>query len=160
MLKISIIVIGTLKEKYDQQAQVEFLKRLSSFCKLELIELDESRTPTNPSEKQIEAAKLDETERQLAKIPHQSKVIVLDSRGEQLSSTEFSTKLTDYTTQGTSHLTFLIGGSHGFSSVIDKTTHWKWSFSKLTFTHQMIRIMLLEQLYRAFKIANNEPYHK
>lgn len=160
MLKITLIVIGTLKEKYDQQAQSEYLKRLSSFCKLEILELPESRLSPNPSPKQIEAAMNEETERQIAKIPPHSRVIVLDSRGDQVSSLELSTKLQDYTTQGVSHIVFLIGGSHGFSSLIQQIPHWKWSFSKLTFTHQMIRIMLLEQVYRAFKISNNEPYHK
>ena len=160
MMKITLVVIGTLKEKYDQFALQEYLKRLSSLCKLEVIELPETKVPSTPSDKLIEQAKYDETQRQVERIPLGSQVIVLDSRGQQLDSVELATRFEQWATQGVSHLTFLIGGSHGFSALIDTIPHWKWSFSKLTFTHQMMRVMLLEQIYRAFKIIRKEPYHK
>jgi 23S rRNA (pseudouridine1915-N3)-methyltransferase len=160
MIKITVIAIGTLKEKFDQLALQEYVKRLSTLCKLDVVELTECKLPNSPSEKQIALAKQDETERQLSRIPNGAQVIVLDSRGQQVSSPELSSKFNEWTTQGASHFVFLIGGSHGLSSSIETIPHWKWSFSMLTFTHQMIRIMLLEQIYRSFKIMRGEPYHK
>lgn len=160
MLRITLIAVGSIKEKYHQQALEEYSKRLGPFCKLDIIEISESKILDESSAKLVEAAKMDETSRQIAKIPENSKVIVLDSRGEQIESTQLAASFGEWASKGHSHFVFLIGGSHGFSTEIDKFQGWKWSFSKLTFTHQMMRVMLLEQIYRAFKINRGDSYHK
>jgi 23S rRNA (pseudouridine1915-N3)-methyltransferase len=160
MLRITLIAVGSIKEKYHQQAIEEYWKRLGLFCKLDVIEISEMKIIDETSSKLVEAAKTDETARQIARIPENSKVIVLDSRGEQIESTQLAISFSEWASKGHSHFVFLIGGSHGFSNEIDKISAWKWSFSKLTFTHQMMRVMLLEQIYRAFKINRGDSYHK
>ena len=159
MLTINIICVGKLKESFFKEAVDEYSKRLSRYCKLEITELPDEKIPNNPNEKQIEQIKEKECNNILSHIKKDSYIISLDLTGKQLSSEELSLTL-DSLSLSTSHITFIIGGSLGLTKEVLTCSNSILSFSKMTFPHQLIRIFLLEQIYRAFKISNGEAYHK
>ncbi|MBU3571742.1 23S rRNA (pseudouridine(1915)-N(3))-methyltransferase RlmH [Priestia aryabhattai] len=159
-MNISIITIGKLKEKYLKQGIEEYLKRLSSYAKVEIIELADEKAPENLSESEMEQVKQKEGERILAKISDDTHVIALAINGKQKSSEELAKEIDSLATYGKSKVAFVIGGSLGLSSEVMKRSNAALSFSKMTFPHQLIRLVLVEQIYRAFRIIRNEPYHK
>lgn len=158
-MRISIITAGKIKEKYLTAGIAEFVKRLGPYCRLEVIEVDEERMPENPSDAEKTKALAKEGERLLKAVRDSSYLMVLDVAGKPLSSEELSAKLDKLGLEGQSDLTFIIGGAFGLSDEVRKAAKERLSFSKLTFTHQMIRLLLVEQIYRAFRISRGEPYH-
>lgn len=159
-MNINVISVGKLKEKYLKLGIEEFSKRLSKYCKLDLIELEDEKCPENLSEKDMEIVKNKEGQRILSKIKNNSYVIALAIDGKNLSSEELADTMSKLAVRGNSHITFIIGGSLGLSDEVLKRADYKLSFSKMTFPHQLMKLILLEQVYRAFRINNNEPYHK
>ena len=159
-MNISIISVGKIKEKYLKLGIEEFSKRLSKYSKLEFIELDDEKCPENLSEKDILIVKEKEGNKILSKIKNNSYVIALAIDGKNLSSEELAEKISSLAVSGKSHITFVIAGSLGLSDDVLKRANYKLSFSKMTFPHQLMKLILLEQVYRAFRINNNEPYHK
>ncbi|MGF9892754.1 23S rRNA (pseudouridine(1915)-N(3))-methyltransferase RlmH [Priestia megaterium] len=159
-MNISIITIGKLKEKYLKQGIQEYLKRLSSYAKVEIIELADEKAPENLSESEMEQVKQKEGERILAKISDDTHVIALAINGKQKSSEELAKEIDSLATYGKSKIAFVIGGSLGLSNEVMKRSNAALSFSKMTFPHQLMRLVLVEQIYRAFRIIRNEPYHK
>jgi 23S rRNA (pseudouridine1915-N3)-methyltransferase len=159
-VNISIITIGKLKEKYLKQGIEEYLKRLSSYAKVEIIELADEKAPENLSESEMKQVKQKEGERILAKISDDTYVIALAINGKQKSSEELAKEIDSLATYGKSKVAFVIGGSLGLSSEVMKRSNAALSFSKMTFPHQLMRLVLVEQIYRAFRIIRNEPYHK
>ncbi len=160
ILKITIICVGKIKEKYLTDAIAEYTKRLSKYCKLEIIQLQDEKTIENASETVNKQIKDKEGERILKNIPDDSYVITLEINGEMISSEKMAEKINSLGITGTSHITFIIGGSLGLSKNVSKRSNYKLSFSKMTFPHQLMRVILLEQIYRSYRIINNEPYHK
>lgn len=158
-MKITIAAIGKIKEKYLTAGIQEFLKRLTPYCKLEIIELAEERMPDNPSPAEKMQALTREGERLLKAVRAGSYLIVLDVAGQALSSEQLAAKFDTLALGGQSDITFVIGGAFGLSNEVVSAAKEKLSFSKMTFTHQMIRLLLVEQVYRAFKISRGEPYH-
>jgi 23S rRNA (pseudouridine1915-N3)-methyltransferase len=159
-MNITLITVGKLKEKYLKQAIDEYSKRLSRYCKLEIIELNDEKTPDNASEKEEQLIKEKEGKQILSKIKENAFVIAMDLRGKNLTSEEFSKFIEQNGVIGNSNIVFLIGGSLGLSDEVKKRANYKLCFSKMTFPHQLFRVMLLEQIYRGFRIMKNEPYHK
>lgn len=161
MMNIKIICVGKIKEPALQSLCGEYLKRLSKYAKLEIIELQDEKLPTTLSEKQILDIQEIESERIIQKINKLGKcsVILLDLNGVELDSKEFSNKLQNLATYENSTIVFVIGGSLGMSPSLLQKPYLKICFSKMTFPHQLIRVFLLEQIFRAFKIQNNETYH-
>ncbi len=159
MLTINIVCVGKLKESFFKEAVDEYSKRLSRYCKLEITELPDEKIPNNPNDKQIEQVKEKECNNILSHIKQDSYIISLDLTGKQISSEELSHTL-DSLSLSTSHITFIIGGSLGLTKNVLDCSNSILSFSKMTFPHQLIRIFLLEQVYRAFKISAGESYHK
>lgn len=159
MQTIRLIVLGKLKEKYLSDACKEYAKRLSAFCKLELIELEPARLPETPSEAQIEQALAEEAGRILQKAEG-SKLISLCIEGTQLSSEQLSGKLSQLAQSGESKVSFVIGSSYGLHARVKQASTLRLSMSVMTFPHQLARVMLLEQIYRAFQIEQNGKYHK
>ncbi|MDD5794134.1 MAG: 23S rRNA (pseudouridine(1915)-N(3))-methyltransferase RlmH [Clostridiales bacterium] len=159
-MNISIIAVGKLKEKYLKMAVDEYSKRLSRYTKLEIIELQDEKTPDNASEKEEVQIKEKEGKAILSKIKDNAYVIAMDLNGKQLASVEFSQFISNCAVMGNSNIVFVIGGSLGLSEEVIKRADYKLCFSKMTFPHQLFRVMLLEQVYRGFRIMNNEPYHK
>lgn len=159
-MKISVVCVGKIKEKYLTMAIEEYSKRLSRYCKLEIIELNDEKTPDNASEAEEFQIKKKEGERILKSIKDSSYVIALAIEGKMLSSNEFADKVAELGVKGESHLVFVIGGSLGLDSEVLDRADYKLSFSKMTFPHQMMRMILLEQVYRAYRINCGEPYHK
>lgn len=159
-MKIQIITVGKLKEKYLQQACQEYLKRLTPYAKTEVIEVAEEKAtdPVHPAQKDQILEK--EGNRILRHCPRDAFVISLVIEGKSLTSTQFARKIDQLATYGKSHIIFLIGGSYGLSPKVLKQSDLSLSFSKMTFPHQLIRVFLLEQIYRAFKINRGETYHK
>ena len=155
MMKIKIVSVGSIKEKFLKDAISEYLKRLTRFAKIEIIEVDETKIQ-NKSEEQV---KKEEGERLLKRIGQDEFVFLLDLNGELISSEVLAQKINDLINKGISPLTFVIGGTLGLSEEVRKRANIKLSISKMTFTHQMCRMIILEQIYRAFKIINNEEYH-
>lgn len=158
-MKITIACVGKIKEKYLTAGIDEFTKRLTPFCKLEVVSISEEKMPDNPSAAEKQQIMEKETQRLLNIIPDNSYVILLDVIGRQLSSPELAEKIDALALQGSSHITFVIGGAFGYTDALRKRADLALSFSKMTFTHQMIRLLLLEQIYRAFKISRGEKYH-
>lgn len=149
-MQINIVCIGKLKEKFLQEGCDEYLKRLKPYAQVSVVELKEDgRDDMEKEGKSI-----------LDKIGGKDYVISLDLKGEMLSSEKMSQKIDEFALKGISNLTFVIGGSNGLSKVVLQRSNHRLCFSKMTFTHQMIRMILLEQIYRAFKISRGEPYHK
>jgi len=159
-MNIRIVVVGKIKEKFIQEGIKEYSKRLSRYVKLEILEVDDEKAPENLSEKEMEIVKNKEGERILSKIPSNTYIISLAIDGKNLSSEEFSKKIDDLALEGISDITFIIGGSLGISEEVLGRGDFKLSFSCMTFPHQLMRLILLEQIYRAFKISKGEPYHK
>lgn len=159
-MNITLITVGKLKEKYLKQAIDEYSKRLSRYCKLEIIELNDEKTPDNASEKEEQLIKEKEGKQILSKIKENAFVIAMDLSGKNLTSEEFSKFIEQNGVMGNSNIVFLIGGSLGLSDEVKKRANYKLCFSKMTFPHQLFRVMLLEQIYRGFRIMKNEPYHK
>lgn len=160
MLNVTVIVPGKLKEKYLQEAQSEYQKRLTAFCKINIIEVSVERLPSEPSDAEIAAALEKEGKRILAAIPNQSYIYALCIEGKQRPSASLSKELDRLAVSGTSHVTFLIGSSFGLSDEVKQSADTSLSMSEMTFPHQLARIMLLEQLYRAFQISSGGKYHK
>lgn len=160
MLKITIIAVGKIKEKYLKDAIAEYSKRLSRYCDLNIIEVADEKAPESLSPAEEEQVKKKEAEKISKKLRENSYIIVLDIKGEKLSSETFAAKLQDLQTSGVSNITFVIGGSLGLDSEIIKRASLKLSLSEMTFPHQLARLLCLEQTYRAFKINSGEPYHK
>lgn len=159
-MNIKIITVGKIKEKFMRSAIDEYTKRLSRYCKLEIIEVADEKTPDNASEKEEEAIKEKEGVKVRSYIKDTDYVIALDLSGKDMTSEQFSKKIESLGLEGKSNIVFLIGGSLGISSETLKRADMKISFSKMTFPHQLFRIMLLEQIYRGFRIMKGEPYHK
>ncbi|MBV5137838.1 23S rRNA (pseudouridine(1915)-N(3))-methyltransferase RlmH [Staphylococcus chromogenes] len=159
-MKITIIAVGKLKEKYWKQAIAEYEKRLSAYTKIDIIEVPDEKAPETMSDKEIEQVKEKEGQRILAKVKPQSTVITLEIQGKMLSSEGLAKELDQRMTQGASDFTFIIGGSNGLHQDVMKRSNFALSFSKMTFPHQMMRVVLLEQVYRVFKINRGEAYHK
>lgn len=159
-MKITVIGVGRLKEKYWQAAIDEYSKRLSKYVKLDIIEVPDEKVPENLSAAEEEIVKKNEGERILKNIKDGAYVIALAINGKMLSSEELSEFLNERMVRGAGHIVFVIGGSLGLSPEVLDRADYKLSFSKMTFPHQMMRVILLEQFYRAVKIMKNEPYHK
>lgn len=159
-MNIRLITVGKIKEKYIQEGIKEYSKRLSRYCSLDIIEIEDEKAPENLSDKEMDIVKQKEGERILAKIPQSSFVIALVIEGKQLSSEDLAEKIDSLMIDGVSDITFLIGGSLGLSNEVISRSNFKLSFSKMTFPHQLMRMILLEQIYRAWRIIKNEPYHK
>ena len=159
-MNITVISVGKLKEKYLKQAIDEYSKRLTRYCKIDIIELPDEKTPDNASEKEELQIKDKEGQLILSKIKDNMFVVAMDLNAKQMTSEEFSKFIETQGVMGNSNITFVIGGSLGLSDNVKKRADMLLSFSDMTFPHQLMRIILLEQVYRAFKIANNENYHK
>ncbi|MDD3569559.1 MAG: 23S rRNA (pseudouridine(1915)-N(3))-methyltransferase RlmH [Lachnospiraceae bacterium] len=159
-MKISVICVGRLKEKYWTDAVAEYTKRLSKYVKLEITELPDEKAPESMSAAQEEQVKTKEGQRILKAIKEDAFVITLEVQGKQISSEELAQLVDTKATGGVSHIAFVIGGSLGLSDEVISRAGYHLSFSKMTFPHQMMRVVLLEQIYRAVKINKNEPYHK
>ncbi|MFC1283875.1 23S rRNA (pseudouridine(1915)-N(3))-methyltransferase RlmH [Bacillus paralicheniformis] len=159
-MNISIVAIGKLKEKYLKQGIDEYIKRLSAYAKVDIIELPDEKAPENLSDQDMKIVKDKEGERILSKISPDAHVIALAIEGKMKSSEELADNMDRLATYGKSKVTFVIGGSLGLSDAVLKRANEKLSFSRMTFPHQMMRLILLEQVYRAFRINRGEPYHK
>lgn len=159
-MKITILSVGKIKEKFFTDAINEYGKRLSKFCKLTEEIIPDERADENFSQSEIEQVKTREGLKIINKIPKNSYVFVLDVNGKQLSSEEMALKINTLGIDGTSDITFIIGGSNGLSKDVLSLADFKLSFSKMTFPHQLFKVILLEQIYRAFKINAGEAYHK
>ena len=159
-MKITLITVGKIKEKYLKDAISEYTKRLSKYCKLEIIEVSDEKTPDNASEIVENGIRAKEAERILKYIRDDAYVITLEIQGKQLTSEELADKVEKLGVQGISHIVFVIGGSIGLGEDVLKKSDYALSFSKMTFPHQLMRVILLEQIYRSYRIVNNEPYHK
>ena len=159
MLTINILCVGKIKENYLKDAISEYTKRLSKYCKLEITELPDEKIPEKLSDKTAINIKEKESDNIISHIKKDSFVICLDLKGKELSSEEFSKQIDDLSLT-TSHITFIIGGSLGLTEKILSLSDYKICFSKMTFPHQLIRLFLLEQIFRGFKISNNETYHR
>lgn len=157
-MKINIISVGKIKEKYLKEAIDEYKKRLSKFCNLSIIEVNESVARVE-NDSSIKKSLEDEAQNIISKIKNEY-VIALDIEGKEYSTVEISEKIKEITLKGASEISFIIGGSYGLDNSIKKRADLRLSFSRLTFPHQLFRVILIEQIYRAFKIINNEPYHK
>lgn len=159
MIQVTVITVGNLKESYWRDAVAEYEKRLCAFCKPTLIQLKEAKVPENPSEGEIRAALTDEGQRILAAMPPRSYRIALCVEGKQFSSEELAAKLEGVLSEN-GNLCLVIGSSHGLSDEVKAACQLRLSVSKLTFPHQMMRVLLLEVLYRAFSIIKGTKYHK
>ena len=159
-MKITLITVGKIKEKYFRDAIAEYSKRLSRYCKLEIIEVADEKTPDQASEAVEEEIRKKEGERILKQIREDMYVITLEIRGKKLTSEEFAKKIDTLGVQGKSHIAFVIGGSIGLGKEVRKRSDLALSFSDMTFPHQLMRVILLEQVYRGYRIIHGEPYHK
>ena len=159
-MRIRIICVGKIKENFFTKAVEEYSKRLSRYCKLEIVELPDEKTPDNASELVKEQIKIKEGLRILQSIQDNDYVCALAIEGKMFDSVELSQHIEKLGIEGISSIAFLIGGSLGLSADVLNRADYKLSFSKLTFPHQLMRVILLEQIYRAFRIMKNEPYHK
>lgn len=160
MLNITIIAVGKLKEQYLRDASAEYQKRLSTLCKLNIVELNPEKLSDNPSAKEIENALNNEAKRIIEKIPKGAKVYSMCIEGKQRTSEELSREIDSLAVEGVSNIVFIIGGSFGLSDEVKKLSAYRLSMSKMTFPHQIARIMLLEQIYRAMQISLGTKYHK
>jgi 23S rRNA (pseudouridine1915-N3)-methyltransferase len=160
MVNIKLVVVGKLKEKYHKDEVNEYLKRLSRYCKISIIEVNEEKIKENASKSDIDIVLLKEGNNLLKQIKMDDYVILLDLHGENLSSENFAKKMDGLISLGTSSICFVIGGSYGLSAEVRNRSNFKLKLSDLTFTHQMTRVIILEQIYRCFKINNDETYHK
>ena len=159
-MKITCVAVGKIKEKYLTDAIAEYGKRLGRYCKLEMVELPDEKTPEGASDVLERQIKEREGERILRALKEDAYVIALAIEGKMLDSVELSRKLESLAVGGCSHMTFIIGGSLGLSEAVLKRADEKLSFSRMTFPHQLMRVLLLEQIYRGYRIMKGEPYHK
>ena len=159
-MKITLITVGKIKEKYLKDTIAEYSKRLSRYCKLELVEVADEKTPEGAGEALERKIKEKEGERLLARIREGDFVIALAIEGKMLSSEELAAKMERLGVDGISHIVFVIGGSLGLSPDVLRRADFALSFSRMTFPHQLMRVILLEQIYRSFRINSGEPYHK
>ena len=159
-MNIFVISVGKLKEKYWVDAVKEYARRLGAYCRLELIEVKEARLPDRAGEAEEAAVKQAEGEEILRRIKDNMYVVTLEIGGKALSSEQLAEKIDRLAVDGISSIAFVIGGSLGLSEAVSSRADFKLSFSKMTFPHQMMRVILLEQIYRSFKIIRNETYHK
>ena len=159
-MKITVITVGKIKEKYLKNAIAEYSKRLSRYCKLEILEVADEKTPDGASEIVEENIREKEGERILKLIKEDAYVITLEISGKMLTSEELADRIETLGIQGKSHLVFVIGGSIGLGKEVLRRSDYALSFSKMTFPHQLMRVILLEQIYRSYRIINGEPYHK
>lgn len=159
-MNVTVICLGKLKESYLRDAISEYSKRISAYGKLNIIELSPIKLPENPSQTQITAALEKEAEEIMKKIPNGSFIFSLCVEGKIKSSEELAEKFNEISLSGKSNIVFIIGSSYGLSENVKKLSDLRLSFSKMTFPHQLMRVMLLEQVYRAFQINNNGKYHK
>ena len=159
-MNINIICLGKIKENYLQDGIKEYTKRISKYAEIKIVELADEPIPYNPSDKEIKIVKKKEAEKITAQINPHDFVCLLDLKGKEFTSEEFAQEISAITISGYSTIDFVIGGSLGLDEELLKKFKFKLSFSKLTFPHQLFRLMLCEQIYRAFKILNNEAYHK
>ena len=160
MQRVTVLCVGKLKETFYIDAAAEYVKRLQRHCKLELIELPEQRLPDDPSPAEIQKALRTEGDAIREKLPKGGAVITLCIEGRPCSSEELSRRMAEFGVQGKTQLTFLIGGSVGLDEDLKRQADWRLSMSSMTFPHHMARIMLLEQIYRAYQIAGGTKYHK
>lgn len=159
-MNINIVCVGKVKEKYINMGLDEFSKRLKTYCKLNIIELPDEATPDRASNREVENIKNKEGEKILSKLPKSSYIIPLAIDGKQLSSEGLAEKIEAVKLDGNSDISFIIGGSLGLAEQVLARGDFKLSFSKMTFPHQLMRLILLEQIYRAFRISAGAPYHK
>ena len=159
-MKITVLTVGKIKEKFYTAAIDEYSKRLSRYCKLNIIQVADEKTIENSTEKEMDIIKAKEGERILKNIPDDAFVITLEINGKMLDSEELADKINKLGIMGESHIVFVIGGSLGLHQDVSKRANFILSFSKMTFPHQLMRVILLEQIYRSYRIINNEPYHK
>ncbi|MBO5167083.1 MAG: 23S rRNA (pseudouridine(1915)-N(3))-methyltransferase RlmH [Lachnospiraceae bacterium] len=159
-MRISIVCVGKIKEKFYRDAIDEYAKRLSRYCKLEILEVPDEKTPDNASEAEEAQIKKKESERILSKIKEDAYVITLEILGKKMDSPSFGQVLEKAALSGKSHIQFVIGGSLGLHETVSKRADLKISFSDMTFPHQLMRVILCEQIYRGYRIINGEPYHK
>lgn len=159
-MKITILCVGKIKEKFYRDAIAEYEKRLSRYCKLSIVEVADEKTEENASQTQIDIVKEKEGQRLLAAIKDDGYCICLAIDGRMLDSVELSQKIERLGIEGKSNIYFVIGGSLGLSDEVLRRADYKLSFSKMTFPHQLMRVILLEQVYRSYRIMNHEPYHK
>ncbi|MDO4188995.1 MAG: 23S rRNA (pseudouridine(1915)-N(3))-methyltransferase RlmH [Lachnospiraceae bacterium] len=159
-MNIDIICVGKIKEKYLLDAISEYKKRLSRYCNLNILEVADEKTDENASEALNDKIKMIEAERILKYIKKGAHVITLEINGKMMSSTELADKIQDIGTYGVNDIQFVIGGSLGLHNIVISEANTHLSFSKMTFPHQLMRVILLEQIYRSYRIINNEPYHK
>ena len=159
-MKITVLSVGTIKEKYFIDAIKEYSKRISKYSKVDFITVSDEPIPDNASLKEEEIIKNKEGEKILKAIPNNSYKIALALNGEMIDSVELANKMSDIFTKGNSNIAFIIGGSLGLSKKVLDFADYKLCFSKMTFPHKLMQVILLEQVYRAFKINNNETYHK
>ena len=160
MQRVTVLCVGKLKEKFYLEAAAEYVKRLQRFCKLELVELPESRLPESPSPAEVQRALAAEAVAIRERLPKGGAVIALCIEGKPCSSVELSRRMEELAVAGKTQLTFLIGGSVGLDGSLKQQADWRLSMSPMTFPHHMARIMLLEQIYRAYQIAGGAKYHK
>jgi 23S rRNA (pseudouridine1915-N3)-methyltransferase len=158
MLNIQLICVGKMKERHYIAAAEEYIKRLGAYCRISITEVAETPLGKTPSEAEISAALTQEYRRM--KLPSRAAIIALCIEGEKTDSEAFSEKIAGYTSQGVSHLVFIIGGSNGLSTELKRRADMRLSMSDMTFPHHLARVMLLEQLYRAFTILQGGKYHK
>ena len=159
-MKITILCVGKIKEDFYRKAIAEYVKRLSRYCRLDVIETADEKTPDSASDSLETQIKEKEGQRLLKQIREDAYVIALAINGKEFDSLQMSSAIEQLALKGKSHLVFVIGGSLGLSEAILKRADEAWSFSKLTFPHQLMRVILLEQIYRSYRIIQHEPYHK
>lgn len=159
-IRVQLICVGKMKEKFYIDAAAEYVKRLSAYCKLQVVELPEERLPSDPSQAQIDAALEKEAAAVRAKLPPNSSLVALCVEGKLCSSEELAKLVSDWSLSSAKHLVFLIGSSYGLHPSLKAQAWVKLSMSPMTFPHHLARVMLLEQVYRAFKINEGSDYHK
>lgn len=159
-MKITVISVGKIKEKFYRDAIAEYEKRLSRYCKFQIVEVADEKTPEKASALEEEQIKEKEADRILSHIKEDAFVITLEIRGKKLDSVSFAELLEQKGVHGISHIQFVIGGSLGLHEKVSQKSNYKLSFSDMTFPHQLMRVILTEQIYRAYRIIANEPYHK
>lgn len=159
-MRITILTVGKVKESYFRDAIREYRKRLGRYCRLEILEVADERTPDVLGGAAEKTVLQKEEERLLKRLPADAYVITLEISGQQLSSEEFADKIHAFAVQGVSHIVFIVGGSLGLGEKIRAKSNFALSFSKMTYPHQLMRVILLEQIYRGYRIVKGEPYHK
>lgn len=159
-MKVTILTVGKIKEKFYTDAINEYVKRLSRYCRLEIVQVADEKTSENSTENEMDIIKQKEGDKLLKYISDDAYVISLEIEGKMLDSVELADKINKLGVAGTSHIIFVIGGSLGLHKMVSQRADFKLSFSKMTFPHQLMRVILLEQIYRSYRIINKQPYHK